>query len=84
MVEQSIFNLAIAGFGAIGGFFMKWLFSELRDLKNKAKETDNKLAQVELLVTGKYITRDEALAVFDKMFEKLDRIDERLPRLMQR
>lgn len=77
-MDQQLFNIVIGVTGALGGWWMKAMWEGLKELQR----TDGKLTQqvnnLQVLVAGQYMRRDE----FDKMsqaiFTKLDRIEDKL------
>jgi hypothetical protein len=46
----------------------------VKDLQEADKELADKVAAIEVLVAGRYITREEFNSTFNQVFERLDRI----------
>lgn len=49
MVDQQIFNIAVALVGALGGWWMNTMWQSLKDLQKADKELADKVAAPELL-----------------------------------
>lgn len=71
---QSAFNLAIGVAGTLGGWWLKVVWDAVRDLQDTDKALAEKVASIEVLVAGRYITREEFNTVVNRLFEKLDHI----------
>jgi len=71
MEAQDLINALIALVGFAGGYI-------INSLKKSVDNLSDKVQHVELLVTGKYITRPEFEKVCDKLYSKLDSIDTKL------
>jgi len=77
-MEQEIFNWAIAITGILGGWVLKTIWSSVKDLQNADKEIIDRVAAVEVLVAGKYVTREDFEKVVDRLFTKLDAISDQV------
>ena len=64
---QLYFNLAVAVFGGLGGWILNNLRDSIQALHRSDAELTSKLQNVEVLVAGSYIKRDD----FDKRMESL-------------
>ena len=75
MVEyQVLFDVAIGVIGVLGGWVLSTVWGAVKDLQEADKELADKVAAIEVLVAGRYITREEFNATFNQVFERLDRI----------
>lgn len=74
MENQMLFNVAIAIAGALGGWWLKVVWEAVKDLQKADKELAEKVASIEVLVAGKYITRDEFTTVVNTLFAKIDNL----------
>ena len=75
MVEyQVLFDVAIGVIGVLGGWTLNTVWSAVKDLQEADKELAEKVGQIEVLVAGRYVTRDEFNQVLNQVFERLDRI----------
>lgn len=78
MDYQVLFNIAVAVVGALGGWWGNTMWGEVKALQNADKQLTDKIAAIEVLVAGRYVTRDEFQTSINVLFEKLDRIADRL------
>jgi hypothetical protein len=75
MVEyQVLFDVAIGVIGILGGWTLNTVWAAVKDLQEADKELADKVAAIEVLVAGRYITREEFNSTFNQVFERLDRI----------
>ena len=56
---QTMINALLGLVAFLGGWFVHSFQSQLKDNKGEIKETKDRLPAVEVLVAGKYPTRDE-------------------------
>ena len=77
-MDQQLFNIVIGVTGALGGWWMKAMWEGLKELQHTDGELTQQVNNLQILVAGQYMRRDE----FDKMsqaiFAKLDRIEDKL------
>ena len=71
---QTLFNAAMMSVGALFGWWFKVIWDSVRDLQKTDKELAEKVASIEVLVAGKYITRDEFTTVVNTLFTKMDNL----------
>lgn len=75
MVEyQVLFDVAIAVIGVLGGWTLNTVWGAVKDLQEADKELAEKVGQIEVLVAGRYITREEFDRTLSQVFLKLDNI----------
>jgi ribosomal protein S11 len=75
MVEyQVLFDVAIGVIGVLGGWTLNTVWAAVKDLQEADKELAEKVGQIEVLVAGRYITREEFNSTLNQVFERLDRI----------
>ena len=75
MVEyQVLFDIAIGVIGVLGGWTLNTVWGAVKDLQEADKELAEKVGNIEVLVAGRYITREEFNATLNQVFERLDRI----------
>lgn len=75
---QFIFNIVIGVAGALGGWWLKVVWDALKDLQEADKALVDKVGSIEVLVAGRYTTREEFDRNLNAVFVKLDRIYELL------
>jgi len=64
--------------GTLGGWWLKVVWDALKDLQEADKALVEKVASIEVLVAGRYTTREEFDRNLNAVFVKLDRIYELL------
>jgi hypothetical protein len=75
MVEyQVLFDVAIGVIGMLGGWTLNTVWAAVKDLQQADKELAEKVGQIEVLVAGRYVTREDFNQVLNQVFERLDRI----------
>jgi hypothetical protein len=74
MDMQALFNAALGIASFLGGWWLKVIWEALKELQRADKELADKVASIEVLVAGRYITREEFNVVVNRLFEKLDGI----------
>jgi len=75
MVEyQVLFDVAIGVIGVLGGWTLNTVWAAVKDLQEADKELAEKVGAIEVLVAGRYITREEFNSTLNQVFERLDRI----------
>jgi hypothetical protein len=75
MVEyQVLFDVAIGVIGVLGGWTLNTVWAAVKDLQEADKELAEKVGNIEVLVAGRYITREEFNVTLNQVFERLDRI----------
>lgn len=84
MDQQSLFNIAVALAGALGGWWMNVMWQSLTDLQKADKLLADKVSSIEILVAGNYVKRDDFDKVADNIFRKLDRIEDKLDHKMDK
>lgn len=73
-----IFNIGIGLISAMLGWWLNNVWTSLKELQEADRELAEKVASIEVLVAGQYVTRDEFNTVLNQVFTKLDRIIEKL------
>lgn len=71
---QVFFDVAVGIIGVLGGWVLNTVWGAVKDLQEADKELAEKVGQIEVLVAGRYVTRDEFNTVLNQMFTKLDNI----------
>lgn len=85
---QTAFNLAFTVIlllvGGLGGWILGALSGSIKDMQSADKELAAKVAAVEVLVAGQYVTREEFQRDIGQLFSKLDKISDQLSRKVDR
>ncbi len=78
MSWQEAFNIAFAAAAFLGGWFVKTLWQEVKDGEASTKALAEKVASIELLVAGSYVTRSEYRDDLKDITDALLRIESKL------
>ena len=78
MDHQMMFNIAIGLISSMLGWWLNNVWTSLKELQEVDRELAEKVASIEILVAGQYVTREEFNSVLNQVFGKLDRIIEKL------
>ena len=79
-MDQTIVNWLLAGFGGLIGFLLNVVWQAVKDLQNADKQLADKVGSIEVLVAGNYVRRDSFDAAVERIFQKLDHIEEKIDR----
>ena len=66
------------GLMALGGWWLKVIWEALKDLQIADTQLATKVGQIEVLVAGQYVKREEMERFANAIFTKLDRIEGKL------
>ena len=75
MDYQTLFNVAVALAGFLGGWVLNNIKSCLDALHVADQSLSEKVQSIEILVAGTYVKRDDMTKLADALFAKLDRIE---------
>jgi CHASE3 domain sensor protein len=78
MDYQVLFNIILGLAGALFGFILNAVWNSLKDLEKSDKDLADKVSKIEVLVAGQYVTREELERVMNTLFNKLERMLEKL------
>ena len=68
----------MAGFGGLIGFLLNAVWQAVKDLQKTDKELTAKISEIEVLVAGAYVKRDDLDKLSLALFAKLDKIENKL------
>jgi hypothetical protein len=71
---QVFFDVAVGIIGVLGGWVLNTVWGAVKDLQEADKDLADKVAAIEVLVAGRYVTRDEFNLTLGQVFAKLDTI----------
>lgn len=77
-MEQDIFNLVVTVLGILVGWVLKTIWDAVRELQTADKGLVDRVNAIEVLVAGRYVTREELERMVEKLFARLDSISDRL------
>jgi hypothetical protein len=78
MFDQTIFNYALTLCGALLGWVLKVVWDAVKDLQAADKVLAEKVATIEILIAGNYISKSDFDKVAIAIFAKLDKIEDKL------
>ena len=79
-MDQSLVNWLLAGFGALIGFLLNAVWQSVKDLQKSDKDIAAKVADIEVLVAGDYVKKNEFQDNIKALFTKLDKIEDKIDR----
>lgn len=77
-MDQVIINWMLAGFGALIGFLLNAVWQAVKDLQKADRELAAKVSEIEVFVAGNYVKRDSFNSAVERIFQKLDHIEEKI------
>lgn len=77
-MDQTMVNWMLAGFGGLIGFLLNAVWQAVKDLQKADKDLTAKVAEIEVLVAGAYVKKDDLEKLSVAIFSKLDRIEDKL------
>jgi len=80
MDYQLLVNGLFTFVGLLGGWAMKMLWESVRDIKTDHGGLRHKVQQIEVLVAGNYVRREEMDSLTTRLFQKLDHIEHKMDR----
>jgi hypothetical protein len=78
MDYQQIINILFAVSSALGGWWVRSIHESMKSLQEVDKELTDKVSKIEVLVAGKYVSKEEFNKLDNAIFTKLDRIEDKL------
>jgi hypothetical protein len=79
-MDQTIFNIAISVSGFLGGWWLKVLWDAVKDLQIADKILVDKVNTIEILIAGNYMSKLDFDKIASAIFAKLDKIEDKLDR----
>jgi hypothetical protein len=78
MDPQTIINAAIALVGFLGGWILKVVWEGVKELQLVDRVLAEKVNTIEILIAGNYITKHDFDKIAAAIFAKLDKIEDKL------
>lgn len=75
---QHIINGLFTVIGLLGGWILNNFRRSLENLRNDDAELAKKVQAIEVLVAGDYVRKDDMERLTVRLFEKLDRIEDKM------
>jgi len=80
MDSQTIINTAIALVGFLGGWILKVIWEAVKELQIADKILVDKVNTIEILIAGNYMSKQDFDKIAAAIFAKLDKIEDKLDR----
>ena len=78
MDSQTVINIAFGALGALLGGMLKAVWDAVKDLQASDKTILKDVSELQVLVAGQYVKREEFDKMIAALFSKLDKIDAKL------
>lgn len=79
-MDQTIFNIAVAVAGFLGGWVLKVIWEAVKELQTADKILVEKVGSIEVLIAGNYMSKQDFDKIAVAIFAKLDKIEDKLDR----
>ena len=79
-MDQTLINWLLGGFGALIGFLLNAVWQAVKDLQTADMKLSEKVSGIEVLVAGNYVKRESFDDALNRIFQKLDHIEEKIDR----
>lgn len=83
-MDQTIINWILTGLGTLLGFLLNAVWQAVKDLQSADKQLADKVATIEILVAGEYVRKEDFERTIQRLFEKLDHMEEKFDRKMEK
>ncbi len=83
-MDQTIINAIIGGFGAALAFILRVVWEGLRELQRADVEIATRVSEMQLLVAGNYVKKEDLESSVKALFAKLDKIEDKLDKKADR
>lgn len=83
-MDQALFNWLLALLGAAFGAILTVLWNAVKDLQLSDKQLVEKIGSIDKLIAGSYVPREEFRQLTTAIFSKLDRIEDKLDKKVDR
>ena len=78
MFDQTMFNIVLSISGFLGGWVLKVIWDAVKDLQVADKVLVEKVATIEILIAGNYMSKTDFDKIAIAIFAKLDKIEDKL------
>ena len=79
-MDQTVFNIIATVAGFLGGWWLKVMWDAVKDLQAADKVLVEKVSSIEILVAGNYMSKQDFDKIAAAIFQKLDKIEDKLDR----
>lgn len=78
MNNQQLFNIVVLVCSGFGSWIIRTLFAQIKELQIANAKKDEQISNIQILIAGQYVRRDDLDKLINALFAKLDKIDEKL------
>lgn len=78
MELQDFINVVLSSAAFLAGWIMRFIHGRLNRLEDRDVQLEERLHKIDVLVAGKYVTREEVSVYWAQTFAKLDMIESKL------
>lgn len=75
---QVAFNIALGIISVLGGLVLRIIWQGQEDQREAHRKLSETVTNIQVLVAGEYMKRDEMRSMLDAVFKKLDKIYDKL------
>lgn len=75
---SALFDFMFMMLGLLGGWLLNSMRESIRELHKMHNELSNKVQRIEVNLVGHYVTRDSMQAFTDRIYEKLEKIEQKI------
>ena len=79
-MDQTVFNIIATVAGFLGGWWLKVMWDAVKDLQAAVKILVEKVNTIEILIAGNYMSKSDFDKIAAAIFQKLDKIEDKLDR----
>ncbi len=79
-MDQTVFNIIATVAGFLGGWWLKVMWDAVKDLQSADKVLVEKVNTIEILIAGNYMSKQDFDKIAAAIFAKLDKIEDKLDR----
>ena len=79
-MEQTIVNWVLTAAGTVLGFLLNAVWQAVKDLQEADQTLVQKVGELEVLVAGDYVRKEELQDNIKALFAKLDKIEDKIDR----
>ena len=79
-MDQTVFNIIATVAGFLGSWWLKVMWDAVKDLQAADKVLVEKVNSIEILVAGNYMSKQDFDKIAAAIFQKLDKIEDKLDR----
>ena len=83
-MDQTTINFVLSALSALMGFVLKMVWDSVKDLQRADTSLAARVGEIEVLVAGRYVTNERLDQSINALSVKLDKIDAKIDRKMDK